>query len=254
MDGKTLGVIGLAFVAFAAIVGIRWSFGEKYQVTLTDLLVLAAPIMLWLVVTNKLGELTLGTDGLTIKAAANQPVQSQLSQISVQEIKIANKGSIEDIPKLIEQKIQGLKLQVNRNDYYDEYVLEKYLSQLTKFSFFQFVVINDDHGRFAGAIDARNLNASLASGVPFSYAHCVAILNDHRSADDLAQLPGFVSKRQAIQEAAGKGEALSRTDRANLSGLCVLRDDQFLGIIDRSHVASSIILDVAKQLGAAGSE
>jgi hypothetical protein len=88
MDYKTIAVIALAFVVFAVIVGVRWSFGEKYQVTLTDLLLVVTPILIWLVVTGKLGEATLGwKDGLTIKAAANQLLRA--SPISVQPLNTA---------------------------------------------------------------------------------------------------------------------------------------------------------------------
>ena len=252
-DNSTLIVVALAVVAFAAIIGIRWRYGEKYQITLTDLVLLLAPILIWLVVTNKLGELSLGAEGLTSKAAARQPVATQLSRISVQDISIADKGSPDAIPALIERRIQALKLQVNKSNYYDEFILRTYLDQLGQFSFFRYVVINDEQGRLLGAVDARDLNASLKRGI-LSGTEFTDVLNGHADVARLSKLPGFEPRSMAIPETVGNGEALNRMDRANVLWLCVVRDDRFLGIVDRAHVASSIILDVVKQLEAAGGE
>ncbi len=127
MDLKTLGVIVLALIVSVVIVGTRWQLGEEYQVTLTDLAVFVTPILIWLIVTNRISELTLGKEGVTIKAAAKRSVQKGLSRISVREITIAEKGMLEDIPNFIDQKIEALKLQVNRHNFYDEYALRQYL-------------------------------------------------------------------------------------------------------------------------------
>jgi hypothetical protein len=252
-DNSTLIVVALAVVAFAVIIGIRWKYGQDYQITLTDLVLLLAPILIWLVVTNKLGELSLGAEGLTIKAAARQPVATRLSRISVQDVTTADKGSSDAIPALIERRVQALRLQINKRDYYDEGVLRTYLDELGQFSFFQYVVISDEQGRLVGAADARDLNASLKRGI-LSGTEFTAILNGRADVARLSKLPGFEPRSMAISETVGNGEALNRMDRANVPWLCVVRDDRFLGIVDRAHVTSSIVLDVVKQLEPAGGE
>jgi CBS domain-containing protein len=116
------------------------------------------------------------------------------------------------------------------------------------------VVINYDQGRLVGAIDARDLRASLStSGLPLNSNSFADILNSHGDVGDLLRLPGFVSTHFATPRTTN-GEALKQMDGANLSWLCVVDDGDFKGIVDRFHVANAIILAVAGKLGAAGSE
>jgi len=70
----------------------------------------------------------------------------------------------------------------------------------------------------------------------------------------LAQLPGFVSSSNAVTKQLDKREVLDRMQKAGRDWLPVVTaQGQLDGVVDRSRLTASIILDVTNQLRAGSS-
>lgn len=106
-------------------------------------------------------------------------------------------------------------------------------------------------------IDGRSLLATLedqTSGITFQ--EFTSLLNRANDVDrqKLAQLPGFVSSSNAVTKQLDKREVLERMQNAGRDWLPVVTaQGQLDGVVDRSRLTASIILDVTNQLRAGSS-
>jgi hypothetical protein len=65
----------------------------------------------------------------------------------------------------------------------------------------------------------------------------------------LAQLPGFLPAENALNKETDKGQALQQMEALNIDKLPVVDEKKsFAGIVDRSRLTASLLLDVAKNL------
>ena len=68
-------------------------------------------------------------------------------------------------------------------------------------------------------------------------------------APGLKRLPGFLSLENAVTDKTDKGQALGIMESHNADTLPVVDDKQhFAGIVNRSRITASWILDLAKEL------
>ena len=65
----------------------------------------------------------------------------------------------------------------------------------------------------------------------------------------LAELPGFVGLETAVSQKADKREALAKMERLSVDWLPVVNPrNEFVGVVDRSRLTASLVLDVATSL------
>lgn len=249
-------VLAFCLIMFVGGIAVRGALGDQYEVRINDILVLVLPFLLWLFATGQISSFELGGEKLTVKAvfaeAGSRPIYGQVNKIPVQPVSSADKGSLNEIPALRKKKIEALSLHLNTNIYYDSYVFSEYIRQLGTLSTFKWITISDTSGKFLGAIDILGGGKALLE--PGAVERLVEILNMIQPASNLTDFPGFVPAIDSLSSDTDKQTALDRMEKTGMSWLPVVNiDRQFIGVVDRGRLTTSLILDVSRALQASAS-
>jgi hypothetical protein len=245
-------------IALVAVVGIRTWSGNQIEVRLNDALIAVIVAAVLLFMSGRIGEFALGTQGLTVKAAiitaSTRKIDQQVAALPVVEVKMEEKGATSDIPNVVRRQIPALDFVLGSNRYAPD-ATRQYLETLINYPFFRFVVfLNKDKSVF-GMIDARKLSALLhdqGSGLSFQDFSMLVNRGEAPEQARIKALPGFVPASDAVKRTTEKRGVLERMEKLGADWLPVLKDDgSFDGVVDRSRLTASLILDVANALGGA---
>ena len=257
MSGIDIGIAIVTLIALIAVVSIRtWSEG-KIEVRLNDALIAVIVAAVLMFMSGRIGELGLTTQGLTVKAAivtaSSRKIEQQVSALPVIAVAMEEKAAPSEIPNLVKRQIPALDFVLGSNRYSPD-ATRQYLEALVNYPFFRFVVfLNKNDKSLFGMIDARKLSALLHdqnSGLSFQdFANLV----NHGEAADQARikaLPGFVPANDGVKRSSEKRSVLEQMEKLSADWLPVLNDNgQFDGVVERSRLTASLILEVAKELG-----
>ncbi|MBV6465315.1 MAG: hypothetical protein PGMFKBFP_00591 [Anaerolineales bacterium] len=127
--------------------------------------------------------------------------------------------------------------------------IEEYLVSLVKYPFLRYVIMEDKDGAFFAMANARELTALLMSTNPPYTSKELAEWLNASDKSSLKKLPGFMSSESAVDETTDKSQALQLMESLNVDNLpAISKDKRFAGIVNRSRLTASLIIDVAKQL------
>ena len=152
-------VIGLAraFGGSSLFLILRALTHETWELKLSDAAIALLPILVWLVFTGQLKELKFGSEGFTAAfqdAAHNQAsIRQTVEKLPVEGLAADEKEGLSDIPRLVNNRDRALIFVLGKQ--YDPGIAKEYLRQLTRFTFFEFVLIQQNGGAFFGLVDAR---------------------------------------------------------------------------------------------------
>lgn len=250
----------VALVVLVSVVGLRSLSAGRIEVRLPDAIIATIAAALMLLMTGRINKLIVGTEGITVEtareailSASKQSVTPQVSPLPVAQVEQALKGGIAEIPDLVRRQVQALEFVFGAGSY-NAAAMQQYLETLSKYSFFRFVVFFNSDMTLFGMMDARKLLATLENpGTGQNFASLAALVNSG-TADDkaqLAKLPGFVPASAAVKPDTNKRDVLQQMETKNVDWLPVLKpNNQLQGIVDRSRLVASLILDVTTQLAA----
>lgn len=257
---------GISAALLIGLVLLRTLTDGKAEVKLTDAAIALIPIVIVLFATGKISKLVVGPEGVTVESAGDailtavdRSVDAQVSIIDPEPVDAAGKGGIALIPEYLARGLQALTFEIGLR--YVPEIMATYFRELTKSPRFRYVVLLEPGGeRFFGIVDAGKLVSLVAqrSGRrdPFE-ADDWKPLRDmiDQSPQDFLELPGFIGMDMALSVDVTKRDALARLEEADLDWLpAVSGDGRFAGIIERSRLTASLILDVAAQLETAREE
>ena len=197
--------------------------------------------------------------------AAQAPVQK--ATLPAEPISMGPKGGLREIPELLARRPQALSFKLG-DGYYVGPVIWKYLDNLIDSPGFRYIVITANDALF-GLFDAPTLIAYLnppntkelsyryplgnarvpvKSEVP-RWTDFADWLTAGSKADQerLAALPGFVSGSQAVESTEDKRQVLQRMQETRVDWLPVVQGSgrRFIGIVDRSRLTASLLLEIA---------
>jgi CBS domain. len=249
-------VVGISIAAFVLILGLLIllrGINSKFEVKPTDIVVAILPVVIFLLVTGKIGKVAFGE--LTIETAfvkaSTSVIASQVTPLTglpSEPIQTDPKLGIEEIPRLIEKKTQGLLFRLGFSGYYGP-VIREYFISLSKQPFLRYVILENPDKSFFAMADARGLADLLSSANPPYTADQFASWLQSSDKASLKRLPGYISSENAVTETTDKDQALRLMESANVDTLPVVnKDKRFVGIVNRSRLTASLILDVAQQL------
>jgi hypothetical protein len=246
--------ISLAMFALimAIMIILRIFIGEKFEIKNSDILIAIIPIALWLVLTGKIQSLAFGEFKIeaAFVEASKTAVTKQITplKLPVESIRMDPKRGMEEIPRLIKNKTEALFFELGYGGYYGP-AIEEYLKILSQYPFFKYIIITSSDGKFVGMADARELNSILiARSGPFNSNDFARWING-RDIDSITKLPGFIPAKDAIKKDLDKQAALEKMEKLNIEILPVIDEqEKFVGIVDRSRLTSSLIIDVASKL------
>jgi len=226
---------------------------SKFEVKPTDIAVAILPVVIFLLVTGKIQKFEIGDFKLetVFREASTTAIVSQVAPLTglpSEPIRTDPKRGVEDIPRLIRDKTEGLRFRLGYGGYYES-AIEQYLIELTKYPFFHYIIIENQDATFFAIADAQEFTALLTKpNSPYTVEDFERSLNsaDHES---LRKLPGFIFSDSVVKESTDKSEALQRMESLNVDTLPVVSEDnRFVGIVNQSRLTASLIIDVAKQL------
>jgi hypothetical protein len=251
-------IVGISIAAFVVILGLLIlirAINSKFEVKPTDAVVAILPVVIFLLVIGKIGKVALG--GLTIEMAfvkaSTSVIASQVTPLTglpSEPIQIDLKLGVGEIPHLIERKTQGLLFRLGSVGYYNGSAIREYLILLSKQPFLRYVIIENRDKTFFAMAGARGLADLLSSRNPPYTADQFANWLNSSDKESLKRLPGYISSESAVTETTtDKDQALRVMESANVDTLPVVDNDKrFVGIVNRSRLTASLILDVAQQL------
>ncbi len=254
MDITTLLSIGSFVLILALLVLIR-AKNTRFEVKPADIIVAVLPVIVFLLVTGKLQKFEIGEGGVKIEMAFVNATTSEISGqvtdlkgIPTDPMKIGQKGGVREIPLFIERKTEGLLFRIGHGGYYGD-VIQQYLVRLTKEPFLNYLIIENPDGSFFGMADARKLAALFQKESPTFSANDLGNWLNYERREKLTRLPGFIPARNALGKKTDKGQALQKMEALNMDLLPVVDEKKrFAGIVDRSRLTASLLIDVAKNL------
>jgi len=246
----------MSLLAFAGILGlIIWLRlrVSKFEIKPTDIIVALLPIIIFLLVTGKIKTFEFGDikiETAFVKASASE-IASQVTPLRglpTQPVRIDPKRGVEDIPRLIDQKTEGLLFRLGYGRYWGP-AIEEYFFRLTKYPFLKYIVLEDEDGKFFGLADAREFSALLQSDHPPFTARDFAQWLNTSQKNAFTQLPGFISADQTVFDTTDKAQALRRMEELDRDVLPVKNaENRFAGVVNRSRLTASLIIDVTRQI------
>lgn len=245
----------VAILVLAAVVGVRAVSRGNVEIRLNDAVVAVMAAFLVLFMSGRIDKFVVSSQGVTVElakrailAASAQPIQQQVSPLPVAPIEEALKGGADMLPSMVARGVGSLDLVMGLNAYAPP-VVQKYLETLTAYPFFRFVTLLTQGGQVYGFIDARRLLAAMQAKAQGQSFESFAAAINRADLAELARLPGFLPATIAVTPQSDKREVLARMEKLGTDWLPVLgAGGKLVGVVDRSRLTASLILDVANQL------
>jgi len=242
--------IGGFIVLVGLLVAIRAKTGNKFEVKNSDIVLALIPIALWLFLTGQVQEFAFGDLKIVsaVKKASNSPVEAQVTKLPVESVQVDMKRGVREIPMLMKKKSEALSFRLGYGGYWGQAITE-YLGTLTHEPYLRYVVINNPDGTLFGTADARQLAVIVTGKNGESYAQSFAEMLNSSDRERLRDLPGFIPAEKSLREATNKRTALKLMDSLDVQTLPVTDSaGRFVGIVDRSKLTASILIDIANRL------
>ena len=245
-------------LVLAVVVAVRSLSAGKIEIKLNDAIIAAIAATLTLLVSGRVSKVVLGTEGVTLETAKQailtasaQSITQQVATLPVAPVEVAQKGGPSELQTLVNRQVQALEFVIGAGGY-DAGVIQQYLETLTKYPFFRFVAFLNSDLTLFGLLDGNKLLAQLRSGSPETFGSFATLVNsrDANARSQIARIPGFVPASAGVTRQTDKRDALERLEKLGSDWLPVLKDDKLDGILERSRLTASLILDVTNQLRA----
>lgn len=244
-----------SFVLILALLVLVRAKNSRFEVKPSDIVVAVIPVIVFLLVTGKLQKFEIGESGVKIETAfvkaSTSAITSQVTPLTglpSEPIEIHAKAGVREIPRLIEQRTEGLLFRLGYGGYYGP-AIKEYLLQLTKEPFLNYLIMEKPDKTFFGMANARELNALFETQHPPYNANDFAEWLNRGNIEALSRLPGFISLQNALSKKSDKRQALQKMEKLNMDTLPVVEENQrFVGIVNRSRLTASLLIDVSNNL------
>ncbi len=248
-------IISMAiFIAVIAIMMIlRLKLIKNFEIKQADVWVALIPVALWLLLSGRIQKFEFGD--LSIQTAfveaTEMPITKQIAlikQLPIESVQIESKGGVDEIPRLIRNKTEALYFELGYGGYYGP-AIESYLKRLSEFPFFKYIIISDKTRKFIGMADAKELNLNFINHDTDYTSEDFARWIKNGDVASLSKLPSFISAKEAIHMNEDKKTVLENMENLGLEILPVIDENgRFIGVVDRSRLTSSLIIDMANKL------
>ncbi len=247
----------IAIIIFFALLGVvqflRLHFGEKFEIRNSDILLALIPVAIWLVTSGQVKVLEFG--GFKIESAFAQasaakisPQVNLVSTLPVSDLDTGSKGAVSDIPNLIEREVEALTFRIGHGGYYGP-AIQEYFEQLIPYPFFRYVVVTQPSGELFGITDAREFYTFVDGQYShYSISDFAEWLNSG-NVTQLEKIPNLLQLDEAVVQTTDRQDALVKMEELDTETLPVVDENNLLvGVVNRSRLASSLILEVASKV------
>ncbi len=248
--------VGGFLLILVLFVLLRTVSHNRFEVRHVDIFLALIPVVLVLILGGHIKELAVGDLKIVpaVQNATKSSVRAQVSPLPIEAISSNPKDSVSKIPKLVRGQTQALSLQLGFKGY-QGLAIKNYLETLTRYAFFEYVVLIDSDGHFFGLFNADQLFELLQNSTR------QPIMEDFPNFDRFTEwitlskiaqieaLPGFVGKVRAVKKTTHKYDVLQRMEELDVQTLPVIdEEDRLVGILERSKLSASILIDISERL------
>ena len=260
----TLLVTGLAL--FVLSIAVRSKTGSRYEIKGIDLAIVIVPFLIWLLMTGRIERIAFG--GVEVEVAeafidaTGAPIEAQVARASplaiddvVETVERATKGGVDRIPRLIASKTEALEFRLGHGGYWGP-AIRQYFESLSAYAFLRYAIIYQQDGTLFGVFDARDLLGYFREKGDSAYDDFARYLNEGNSPSlqELQDLPGFLPGEYAVKTSDDKRFVLKQMDKRNMATLPVVDSQRgFVGMVERTRLVASLIVDVVEKLEALSS-
>jgi len=272
--GNALALIaGLALVS--ADVALRYSAPGKFDLKAIDIVLLSLPVLLWLLASGQFETFKIGASGFQVKSAIQRasakPISLEVKRIVVQSISKAAKAKSDELEDVLQDRPRALTFILQKpaakrlpSELYDASALHDYITKLmmqTTFKYFLFLGATPSQP-FVGGIDACNFARSVDQNLyrlkekadtdptlPVSIQKLADILNGKAPFANIEAMPGYIGQEKAIKPTEDTVTALARMEELGIEWLPVVERNKYIGIVEKSTLSASLVLDVTRALG-----
>jgi len=270
-------VLAPAFIiTLAIVIWIKAKLANTIEIRPVDVGIALIPFILWMATAGIFKKVEVPglvsfeiADAFVTAAAA--PINLQVSTMPVTALKANAKQGVNEIPHMIESGTQALSFKLGYSGYYGP-AIWMYFNHLVNSPDFKYAVITDKKGSLFGLFEASKLTAMLNSknnnelmkefplqpfnGLPDTqqvkkWTDFSKTIKTNKK-DKLSTMSGFVSLDMAVKADADKKRVLEQMEKQDLDWLPVVKQENgishFQGIVERSRLTASLILDVTDQL------
>ena len=239
-------------VVIVLMIFIRMRYLKNTEVKQTDIVMALIPVVLWLFFSGRIEKFEFGD--LKIQSAfleaSTTPITNQITRIKfpVRMVTSNRKSGVAEIPRLINARTEALAFNLSYGGYVGS-AIEEYLKRLTAYPFFSYIVINDRSNKFAAIANASELYTIFQNQQGDFDANDFTNWLRRSNMNELAKLPGFIGAENAIQRDIDKKAVLEKMEKLNVEMLPVVDENgEFSGVVDRSRLTASLIIDVANKV------
>jgi hypothetical protein len=157
--------------------------------------------------------------------------------------------AVSELPRLVESETEGLTFRIGHGGYWGPAIAE-YFVTLSRQPFLKYVIIENPDGTFFGLANARPLAEffELRFQAPITADQFAKWLNSSDT-KALTQLPDFIGAGDAVSQETDKYQALLKMETLNVDRLPAVNEKKhFVGMVDRSRLTASLLIDVANNL------
>jgi hypothetical protein len=234
----------LLFIAFFVILGalgaLNLKINKVFKIEATWIAVALAPVIIWLLTTDRLTEMAGFGLELKLKRAASEPIEERLKPLEPVELEADQKAGADRLEQMVRNQTPVMTLQLERLDYYRADAIEAYLDRLTGHGFFKYVVFENADRSFAGlASGEAMLGRVRAEGSAFV---------ERIEAGDLTAWPEVVT--QSVPRSGTQQDALAALrSGAEVQAVPVVDDQRrFVGVVYPDRILADILAElVARQ-------
>jgi hypothetical protein len=262
MSGITISILLLAGCGlFILSVWVRAKTGSKYEIKISDIALVLIPLLFWLIGTGKIQKFAVGgVEFETAQAfivASEEPIESQValkSPLSIEDVVQTPerdvKGAVSQIPRLIKKKTEALEFRLGHGGYWGP-AIKEYFESLDAYAFLRYAIIYSQDGTLFGVFEAKDLLRYFREKGGKAYHSFAEYLNNpnERYVQRLKDLPGFIPGEFAVTSDANKRFVLEQMEKLKRDTLPVVDSNRrFVGMVERTQLTASLIIDVAKKL------
>jgi hypothetical protein len=258
---NTAGAVFTILIAFSLVAGslaLRAYSANRFEIRAIDLSLALIPIVVWLIATGQLRKLSVAGVELETSeafiAASSSTIDAQIKTMAPATINDAtelvaavSKGGESTLDTMVANKSTALRFRLG--DYYVGEAIRAYLERLTAASFLKYVIVERQDGGLIGFIPARDLADYLKDRDAYER---FASVFQRSEADALAwfgQMPTYWQGNKAVKQGASKRETLAAMEQWQTESLPVINDkNQLVGMVNRSQLSASLMLDIANKL------
>ncbi|MEH6534267.1 MAG: CBS domain-containing protein [Photobacterium frigidiphilum] len=230
--------IALLLVTFMVVmcmsVAVRVKSKGEYEVKPIDVIIGLIPFIIWLLVSGKLTEFSVGDLSVKLREASQSSISTQVSNLRENE----------DV----------LHIGVGC-----DYGVEKNMKSLETFPTFrpyQFIVIeecendynSESYPIFVGMLSVEDYKDHFLGNTKLDVESFFRnIKMSQFSVIDNYNIPSYISVTHAVTPNTKKLRALQIVDRLNVEALPVISDEgEFIGIVSRSRLVTSFVVDIVE--------